>query len=199
MLWKVNYFSHWENLQNKIVRPIYRCAGNFSGANCIYLLIYFVKINLTTFIIISADTTPPFIQFCPSDITNTIEIGTPGIQVFWDEPRAFDSSGNFTLVNATHTSGEIFAVGSSLVRYTFEDESNNMATCEFNIIVLECEYWFGNDIFYDASAITSEMKVISVGPNYVEIFWGKSVWRETLWIIRTIGAPIILLEQARKS
>ncbi len=88
---------------------------------------------------ISVDTTPPVIQFCPSDTAETIEIGTSGIQVFWNEPLAFDTTGHSTLVNATHNSGEMFTVGSNLVRYTFQDESNNVATCEFNIVVSECE------------------------------------------------------------
>ncbi|XP_072021512.1 hyalin-like [Amphiura filiformis] len=85
------------------------------------------------------DTTPPELEFCPEDIYQTLEISTSGVHVSWDEPSASDKSGYTLLVNATHKSGELFEVGSTLVRYTFADGANNTATCEFHIHVAESD------------------------------------------------------------
>ncbi|XP_072021501.1 hyalin-like [Amphiura filiformis] len=87
----------------------------------------------------TVDTTSPELAFCPEDIYQTLEIGTSGVYVSWDEPSASDKSGYTLLVNATHKSGGLFEVGSTLVRYTFVDVANNTATCEFHIHVSESD------------------------------------------------------------
>ena len=65
----------------------------------------------------------------------TLEVGIPRIQVSWGEPSAGDKSGSVKLVNASHTAGDMFDVGSTRVSYTFTDASNNRVSCEFLVIV----------------------------------------------------------------
>ena len=86
------------------------------------------------------DTTPPDLTSCPSDVHKTVEAGISRIQVSWEEPSASDISGFVKLVDATHNSGEMFEVGSTRVSYTFVDGSNNMASCDFTVIVFEGIY-----------------------------------------------------------
>ena len=83
------------------------------------------------------DTTPPDLTTCPSDVHKSTEIGTPRVQVSWDEPSVTDKSGYVKLVNATHTSGDIFDVGSTRVSYTFSDRASNRASCDFTVTVFE--------------------------------------------------------------
>ena len=71
---------------------------------------------------------------CPSDITIDVEIGTPGTSVTWTEPSVTDASGDVTLLAKTHSSGQLFGVGTTIVTYLYADPFNNIATCTFQII-----------------------------------------------------------------
>ncbi|XP_072046539.1 hyalin-like [Amphiura filiformis] len=85
---------------------------------------------------IYTDTTPPTIINCPSDIHESIELGTLQLVVSWLEPSAVDLKGSAVLQNATHRPGAMFAAESSTeVSYVFKDESGNVAFCIFSVIV----------------------------------------------------------------
>ena len=83
----------------------------------------------------SVDTIPPTITGCPSDIHESAEMGTSHLSVSWVEPSASDVSGDVRLSDVTHSRGDNFPVGSTLVKYTFVDSSDNSASCEFVIHV----------------------------------------------------------------
>ena len=82
------------------------------------------------------DTTPPTIISFPSDIYNTVEIGSSSLStVWWSNPLAIDNSGAFVSSHSTHEPGHNFPIGSISVTYYFEDESLNQATCNFSVSV----------------------------------------------------------------
>ena len=74
---------------------------------------------------------------CPEDILVTILSGTTnGATVEWIEPVATDNSGNApNLVSQTHQSGSFFILGSTIVTYQFADNSGNVGSCSFSVIV----------------------------------------------------------------
>ncbi|XP_072046397.1 hyalin-like [Amphiura filiformis] len=79
------------------------------------------------------DTHAPTIFDCPSDISTSMELGSPGHTVSWREPSADDESGNVTLLYKTHKPGGTFAIGSTRITYLFTDNSNNLASCSFEV------------------------------------------------------------------
>ena len=86
------------------------------------------------------DTIPPTIMSCPSTeitskITDNSDSAATVMTVSWIEPTAVDESGNVTLLVKTHSSGQIFKVGSTTVMYLFADSSNNIASCSFDVTV----------------------------------------------------------------
>ena len=85
----------------------------------------------------SVDTTPPVVQFCPTDITQKIETGIPSLPIYWSPPKATDLSGNATLISQTHQPGNEFKAGLYDILYSFADGSGNEAICMFLIIVEE--------------------------------------------------------------
>ncbi|XP_063951080.1 mucin-17-like isoform X2 [Lytechinus pictus] len=80
------------------------------------------------------DNIPPVVN-CPPDVTQTVELGTPSRQVFFDTPTVSDNSGSFSLVQASHQSGNSFTTGATIVTYTYTDGSGNTASCSFRITI----------------------------------------------------------------
>ncbi|XP_072045211.1 hyalin-like isoform X2 [Amphiura filiformis] len=119
----------------------------------------------------SGDIIPPDIEFCPLDIYKTVEIGTPHVQASWEEPRASDKSGHVFLVNATHGAGDVFKLGSTLVRYTFVDGANNSATCQFHVLVSETDSQ-APTILFCPSNMTVEL---DQGSNGAIVNWKEPV------------------------
>lgn len=81
------------------------------------------------------DTTPPTITGCPSDQEVVIELGEPGGTASWPEPTASDLSGVAQLIVRSAEPGSFFLVQDTLVTYTFVDNANNEATCQFTVTV----------------------------------------------------------------
>ena len=73
---------------------------------------------------------------CQQDITQTIELGTPPIQVFFDSPTVTDNSGSFSLVQASHQSGNTFTAGTTTVTYIYTDGTGNTASCSFQVTIV---------------------------------------------------------------
>ena len=61
------------------------------------------------------------------------ELGTNSRVVTWTEPTATDDSGVTPTVVQSHSSGDMFPVGTTQVMYTFTDAAGNMAMCTFSI------------------------------------------------------------------
>ncbi|XP_063951745.1 hyalin-like [Lytechinus pictus] len=80
------------------------------------------------------DNIPPVVN-CPPDVTQTVELGTSSRQVFFDTPTVSDNSGSFSLVQASHQSGNSFTTGATIVTYTYTDGSGNTASCSFRITI----------------------------------------------------------------
>ena len=79
------------------------------------------------------DNTPPVLEFCHDDITETVEGGEESKLVHWSDPVASDLSGNVSLSFQSHFSGDRFPVGNTKVTYIFVDSSGNSKLCEFYV------------------------------------------------------------------
>ena len=82
----------------------------------------------------AADTQPPTIDNCPADIVTVNEPGLISAVVTWLEPTASDNV-NVATFTASHTPGDIFPFGTTLVSYTATDSAGNSTTCEFQVTV----------------------------------------------------------------
>ncbi|XP_041472959.1 hyalin isoform X50 [Lytechinus variegatus] len=87
--------------------------------------------------VVEVDTTPPVISVPSTVITRTVELGTPGVNVFYPEPTASDNSGTAILVTRTNQPGDFFSVGQTVVTYTFQDPTGNPATATVTINIVE--------------------------------------------------------------
>ncbi len=89
------------------------------------------------FLFTVGDTTPPTIQNCPGDITQTVPNAQATTAVTWIPPTATDNITPDNLINtvATHSPGGSFGVGTTAVSYIFSDQAGNDATCTFNVII----------------------------------------------------------------
>ena len=83
----------------------------------------------------TVDTKAPEVLDCSSNITQNVEAGLIGTVVTWKEPSAVDASGNVTLLIKTHSPGQFFPVGNTLVSYVFVDSLFHVATCCFFVLV----------------------------------------------------------------
>ncbi|KAJ8041709.1 Hyalin [Holothuria leucospilota] len=82
------------------------------------------------------DEVPPIVN-CTGDITETVPRGTSFHTVSWEEPTAYDNSGDEPLQIRSHDPGSRFPIGRSTVTYSFVDSSGNTANCTFEVILLE--------------------------------------------------------------
>ncbi len=84
------------------------------------------------------DIQDPIITNCPSDIVVSNDAGSCDARVLWIEPIASDNcpAVNFT---SSHTPGDVFPLGTTLVTYTATDASGNSVTCSFNVTVNDTE------------------------------------------------------------
>ncbi|XP_072021948.1 uncharacterized protein [Amphiura filiformis] len=84
------------------------------------------------------DTTPPKVTFCPQDNTVDVPQGTTSATALWIEPTALDdvTPSSLLTVNRSHTSGDMFNLGTTNVVYNIADAAGNIASCTFIIVVL---------------------------------------------------------------
>ena len=94
------------------------------------------NVTVCSFTVTVADTEAPVIAGCPADIT----VNATGCDatVTWSMPTATDNCAGVTVV-ASHTSGDVFPVGTTAVTYTATDAAGNTTVCTFNVIVLDAE------------------------------------------------------------
>jgi hypothetical protein len=81
------------------------------------------------------DVTPPVITGCPGNIMKNVDPGQCGAIVNWNPPTVIDNC-NATVV-ASHTSGDFFPVGMTVVSYVATDASGNASTCSFTVTVVD--------------------------------------------------------------
>lgn len=96
------------------------------------------------------DKTPPEVGNCPSNVSETVELGEPGANITWIEPTAFD---NFTLVHSSnHIPGDFFPIGVTTVFYAFIHQTHlYVATCTFMVVVQTREYTYFFKWFFQNS------------------------------------------------
>ena len=81
------------------------------------------------------DFTAPTIVNCPGDISVVANAGASSATASWNIPTATDNSGLTPSRTATHSPSQSFGIGSTVVTYTFSDNSGNTATCSFTVTV----------------------------------------------------------------
>jgi len=88
-----------------------------------------------SFMVTVIDATPPSIT-CPSDVTVQTGEENPNCSQIatWDPAIVSDNCGS-TMLDADHTSGDVFNVGSTPVIYSVTDGAGNISNCSFNVIV----------------------------------------------------------------
>ncbi|HYF68906.1 MAG TPA: HYR domain-containing protein [Ohtaekwangia sp.] len=85
-----------------------------------------------SFNVIVEDNLAPVVTGCPTDIV--IDANTAcAASVSWAEPAVVDCEPVIT--TQSHHPGDIFAIGETIVTYTFKDESENLSSCTFKVVV----------------------------------------------------------------
>ncbi len=97
------------------------------------------NIATCTFTVTVQDVEVPILSACPADITVNADPGACGAQVSWTPPSVGDNCPGAVLTS-DHVPGETFGVGlPTLVTYTAIDASGGVATCSFNVTVVDGE------------------------------------------------------------
>jgi hypothetical protein len=86
-----------------------------------------------TFDVTVTDTEAPIFSDCPNEIFAPTAAGSCEASVTWIPPVESDNCG--TLVTSTHTPGDIFPIGATVVTYNVVDPSGNTTECSFQINV----------------------------------------------------------------
>ncbi|KAM4706820.1 sushi, von Willebrand factor type A, EGF and pentraxin domain-containing protein 1 [Discoglossus pictus] len=86
-----------------------------------------------TFNIKVIDVDPPVIDKCRSP--PAIQATDKEQSATWEEPQFSDNSGSPLIITKTHSPGDLFPHGETIVTYTATDLSGNSRTCEIHIIV----------------------------------------------------------------
>ena len=84
------------------------------------------------------DTERPVITNIPTAITKSNDLGVNGAIVTWTAPTASDNAAIATFVS-TYESGDLFAIGTTTVKYTAVDIHGNEMTSSFEITVNDTE------------------------------------------------------------
>ncbi|MDD3604878.1 MAG: HYR domain-containing protein, partial [Kiritimatiellae bacterium] len=87
-----------------------------------------------SFSVVVSDVDLPVISGCPADILTTNDPGNCSAMVTWTAPAADDNCGVESFTNS-HSSGDTFNVGTTVVHYVAADAAGNAATCSFAIVV----------------------------------------------------------------
>ncbi|KAJ8042869.1 Hyalin [Holothuria leucospilota] len=88
----------------------------------------------STIAFVEVDDIPPFVQ-CGPDIVRQSPVSTGGLSVAFTECTATDDSGAVVLVSNSHTPGDFFPFGTTVVTYTFTDAAGNIGTDSFTITI----------------------------------------------------------------
>ncbi|XP_004677499.1 PREDICTED: sushi, von Willebrand factor type A, EGF and pentraxin domain-containing protein 1 [Condylura cristata] len=86
-----------------------------------------------TFHIKVIDVEPPGIDRCRSP--PAIQVSEKEHAATWEEPQFSDNSGAALVITRSHTPGDLFPHGETVVRYTATDPSGNNRTCDIHIVI----------------------------------------------------------------
>ncbi|XP_060618494.2 sushi, von Willebrand factor type A, EGF and pentraxin domain-containing protein 1 isoform X2 [Anolis sagrei] len=86
-----------------------------------------------TFSIKVIDTELPVIDKCRSP--PPVQVAEKECKVTWDEPQFSDNSGADLAITKSHSPGDTFPKGETIIWYTATDPSGNNRTCELHVIV----------------------------------------------------------------
>ncbi|XP_072047029.1 hyalin-like [Amphiura filiformis] len=93
---------------------------------------------IADFIVSIKDTEAPVLVGIPDDIYANTTTGQWAAAVTWLEPNATDNAGSPT-VTSTHTPGDVFIIGETMVNYTASDVAGNIAREFFLVIIIELD------------------------------------------------------------
>jgi len=97
----------------------------------------FGNMDTCTLDIVVNDTQMPTWANCPTNITENINIAnTCTAMVSWTVPTASDNCGVEQII-VSHMPGDTFPVGTTPVSYVAIDTAGNIATCSFDITVVD--------------------------------------------------------------
>jgi gliding motility-associated-like protein len=85
------------------------------------------------FNVIVEDKTGPVFTSCPQNMVQEID-GACSSPVSWPAPMALDNCGQAT-VTSSHSPGDVFPIGPTVVKYTATDSHGNITVCEFTVTV----------------------------------------------------------------
>ena len=91
-----------------------------------------------TQVITVVDNTAPTIAGIPANITTGNTSGSCNATVSWTAPTAADNCAGVTLTSS-HSSGSVFALGTTTVTYTATDAAGNTTTASFTVTVNDTE------------------------------------------------------------
>ncbi|XP_077977666.1 hyalin-like [Glandiceps talaboti] len=114
-------------------------------------------------IALDAEFDPPVIRGCPTDIKQATDPTSPTASVTWTEPSATDSQNPPVAMTTTHVSGSTFAIGPTIVTYTFTDAVSNSAMCQFAVKITDLE----NPVFLNCSSNMTVNTSLSSGKTTV--------------------------------
>ncbi|KAM4876293.1 sushi, von Willebrand factor type A, EGF and pentraxin domain-containing protein 1 [Thomomys bottae] len=86
-----------------------------------------------TFLIRVIDEEPPVIDLCRSP--PPVQVSEKEYAASWDEPQFSDNSGSDLVITKSHTQGDLFPHGETIVQYTATDPSGNNRTCDIHIVI----------------------------------------------------------------
>ncbi|XP_071961171.1 uncharacterized protein [Antedon mediterranea] len=144
-----------------------------------------------TFVIYIIDMESPEIMNCPTGRVNSTDLSINSTTISWDEPTYSDNTNDVLTSDSTHSSGDEFFIGVTTVVYTVEDESGNMATCNFTVTILDLEpptFNCSDDIILNTSP----------GENYASATWQPPTYEDNSFDDVTVtsshGDPPVNLE-----
>ena len=94
------------------------------------------NIATCTFDVVVVDQTAPVFSGC---VLSDIQVFTDGsceATANWAPPSVADNC-SVPVISSTHSPGEIFPLGTTTVKYTATDGAGNIATCEFDVVVVD--------------------------------------------------------------
>ena len=94
------------------------------------------NVAMCEFQVVVVDDTAPIISGCNTSDIPAVADGDCGAAVSWTVPTATDYCSVPTLISS-HNPGDTFPVGTTTVTYTATDDTGNISTCTFKVIVTD--------------------------------------------------------------
>ncbi|KAJ8036101.1 Hyalin [Holothuria leucospilota] len=117
-------------------------------------------------IILAEDTLPPVIENCPSNISDTTELGTSSKVISWGSPSVTDASDTI-IQDQSHFQGEAFPLGTTQVTITYTDGSGNSAMCQFFVTLTTDD----STAPFVENCPTLIVEQVQLGEGGTEVYW----------------------------